>query len=63
MRARRDDDLFDPSLIAEMLTLTPVERIARHEHALQLVLTLEEAGKRRRESQARPAAPADPRAR
>jgi hypothetical protein len=56
----RRDDLFDPSLIDEMLALTPAERIARHEQALALVLTLEEAGKRHRESQARPAAPADP---
>ena len=37
---------IDTSLVAEMLALTPAERIARHDQALDLVLALETAGRR-----------------
>lgn len=51
----RDDDRFDPTLIDEMLALSPVERIARHDKALATVLMLERAGRKRHDSEPRPA--------
>ena len=36
----------DESQIAELLTLTPTERLIRHEQALELVLELRKAGTR-----------------
>ena len=37
---------IDMSQLEYLLTITPAERLERHEHARQLVLTLREAGKK-----------------
>jgi hypothetical protein len=51
---------IDTSLVAEMLALTPAERIARHDQALDLVLALERAGRRLHGLERRPAPPSRP---
>lgn len=60
MNERRADDRFDPSLIDEMLALSPAERIARHDRALEIVLMLERAGRKLRDPDPRPVAPPRP---
>ncbi len=56
MSARRGDDWFDPTLIDEMLALSAVQRIERHDQALALVLALERAGRKRNDAEHRPPA-------
>lgn len=61
MGVHERDDWYDSSLIDEMLALSPAERIARHDQALEIVLTLERAGRKLRDGKPGPASPAHPR--
>ena len=61
MDAHGGGDRFDPSLIDEMLALSPAERIARHDQALETVLILQRAGQQLRDAKRRPAPPSPPR--